>query len=202
MKNISDTVIRLGQLVLRFGKTNRGTLYEDGTTPESDTDHTVMLGLVACAYAEQAAPHLDKGKIAQFALVHDLVEAYAGDTLTLKHMTEADKKEKTERESAALEHIRKEIGTALPWVHQTIEEYESLATPEARFVKMMDKSMPSITHILNGGVAIYKQGYTLETLKPLREKHHKDWVTTYAHDQPEALKLFDELADKVHSTLH
>jgi len=76
-------VVRLGQLALAFGRVNRITRHEDGTTPESDTDHTVMLGLIACALAERWYPHLDRGLVAQYALVHDLVEVYAGDTPTL-----------------------------------------------------------------------------------------------------------------------
>jgi hypothetical protein len=46
--------------------------------PESDTDHTVMLALIACALAPIVDARLDVGLVAQYALVHDLVEAYAG----------------------------------------------------------------------------------------------------------------------------
>lgn len=61
-------VVELGQLCLQFGRVNRVTYHEDGRRLESDTDHTVMLGILACAFAEQYAPHLDLGLVAQFTL--------------------------------------------------------------------------------------------------------------------------------------
>ena len=197
MDDRSDAVIKLGKLVLQFGRTDRATRYEDGVTPESDTDHTVMLAIIACAYAKEKVPHLDIGKIAQFALVHDLVEAYAGDTSTLTFTSEAEKGEKHQREHAALERIKKELASDLPWVHETIEEYESLKTPEARFVKTMDKGMPNVTHLLNGAVMLKNSGYTFDELRILREKQRQDRARTYAKDQPEAMQLLDSLRAKV-----
>src|SRR4051812_28867071 len=102
----TQAVIYLGELILAFGKVDRGTYHPDGVTPESDTDHTVMLGILACAFADVFAPELDRGKIAQFALVHDLAEVYAGDTLTLRTLTEEQKLEKEERELEALKRIK------------------------------------------------------------------------------------------------
>ena len=192
MRDFSDAVLHLGELVLRFGKTMRATLHPDGT-PESDTTHTVMLGLLACAYAKETAPHLDRGLIAQFSLVHDLVEAYAGDTQTLKHMSAADAHEKVEREQAALTRIKMEFGAPFPWIHETIEAYESLASPEARFVKTMDKTLPGITHILNAGSAHRLHGHTQEWLKTLRETQRSSLAAGYAGDQGAALRLWDEV---------
>ncbi len=193
MQELRDAVIKLGGLLLRFGQTDRATFHEDGKTPESDTDHTVMLGIIACAYAEKLAPHLDRGRIAEFALVHDLVEVYAGDTATLKPMSEDDKKEKAGREHAAYERIKSEFGATLPWLHRTIEEYESLVAPEARFVKTMDKCMTSITHLLNNGARVGKEGFTRESLQALRKAQKEEALRSYAHDQPEATKLRDAL---------
>jgi hypothetical protein len=44
-----DKIIELGNLSLNFSKTNRITLHQDGLRPESDTDHTFMLNLLACS---------------------------------------------------------------------------------------------------------------------------------------------------------
>lgn len=78
----ADVTLNLGRLALLFGRVNRITKHDDGMTLESDTDHTIMLSLLACAFASKYMPDLDIGRVAQFALVHDLVEAYAGDTAT------------------------------------------------------------------------------------------------------------------------
>ena len=201
MKELGDAVLRLGKLALQFGRTNRGTFYEDGETPESDTDHTVMLGLIACAYAKEKAPQLDNGKIAQFALIHDLVEVYAGDVETLIPLSSEAKEQKRQREQKALERIEKEFGTSLPWIPRTVREYESLATPEARFVKTMDKAMPSITHLFNNARYIRNIGLNAVALRAARAEHRKERLSTYASNQPEALALYDELAARIYKIL-
>lgn len=201
MKELADAVVRLGKLVLQFGRTNRATFYEDGVTPESDTDHTVMLSLVACAYAERNAHHLDIGKVAQFALVHDLVEVYAGDVATLRPLSNENKAQKKEREREALERLKKEFESSLPWITKTIEQYESLKTPEARFVKMMDKAMPGITHLFNDAKYIRNEGFTVSTLKAARAHHRQERLATYAGDQPEAIALYEELAKRIYEIL-
>lgn len=155
IEKITKKTVELGQLSLLFARTNRITLHEDGVTPESDTDHTVMLGLCACAIASSYAPHLNLGKIAQFALVHDLVEAYAGDTSTIDISDELRKK-KDEKEHEAFLRIKSEFEGVFPWIHTTIEEYETLASEEAKFIKTLDKCMPKITHLLNNGTALVK----------------------------------------------
>lgn len=193
MKDLTKAVLALGALVLELGRVERNTYHEDGVRPETDTDHTVMLGIVACALAEKLKLPLDRGQIAQFALVHDLVEAYAGDTVTIKCLTKEAAAEKAAREAAALTRIKEEFGATLPWVHETIETYESLATPEARFVKMVDKAMPAVTHALNEGATIRKECLSEDAHQENQEANRARYAATFAHDQPEALALYDEM---------
>lgn len=80
-EKLGKACIQLADIAFKFAATNRVTLWPDCETPESDTDHTVMLGLVACSVAHTYAPHLDVGKIAQFALVHDVVDWMNPDLL-------------------------------------------------------------------------------------------------------------------------
>jgi putative hydrolase of HD superfamily len=101
----SEALLALGALAMQFATIQRATYLADGTTHETDTDHTVMLGLMGCALAATHEPTLDLGKIAQFALVHDLVEAYAGDTDTFNLTSELHRNNKSAREAAALERI-------------------------------------------------------------------------------------------------
>lgn len=187
----------LGALVLAFGRVNRVTCHPDGTTPESDTDHTVMLGLLACAFAARFASHLDLGKIAQFALVHDLVEVYAGDTATAKTLSDEARADKQAREEAALKRIRAEFDAEFPWIGETIEAYESLETPEARFVKVADKVMPKITNTLNQGATFVLQGHDRESAVAFLSHQRMSLSTTYGSDQPEMLEMYDALADSM-----
>lgn len=143
-----EHALKIVRLALRFARVERVTRHEDGIRPETDADHTVMLTLLACEFAPTL---LDRGRIAQFATVHDLVEAYAGDTQTLT-IDAAGRADKDARERAAMERIRADLGTE-SWIVATMDAYEAQVEPEACWVKVMDKVCPKLTHLLNGCVA-------------------------------------------------
>jgi putative hydrolase of HD superfamily len=145
---IFEKLIELSALSFQYGETFRFTTYPDGKTFESDTDHTFMLGIIACSLRDLCAPNLDRGKVAEYALVHDFVEVYAGDTATLGML---DKSEKQAREHQALLRIKSEYEALFPWIGEAIEKYEAQTEPEARFIKVIDKIMPGLTQIQNGG---------------------------------------------------
>ncbi len=161
MEEHAQGLIDIGKMILTFAKVNRVTLHEDGVTPESDTDHTVMVSVCACALASKLYPRLDLGKIAQFATIHDLVEVYAGDTNTF-NITHEERQKKERREQLAYKRIQKEFGGVYPWVADTIQEYESLSSDEAQFVKMVDKVMTKLTHRINQGAYLKREGKTRE----------------------------------------
>lgn len=145
-----SSALQLARLSLAFGRVERATLHEDGVRVETDTDHTVMLGLVAC---ELAPPHLDRARIAAFALVHDLPEAdpQTGDTQTLT-ITPDGMAAKRAREDAARARLTAELGAG-SWIAATLLVYEEQRLPEARFVRLVDKILPKLTHAFNGCVA-------------------------------------------------
>ncbi len=189
---VSD-VINLGQLLLKFSRVERSTFHEDGSRPETDSDHSIMLSVLGCAIADRLRPDLDIGKIAQYALIHDLVEVYAGDTITVR-ISEEEKQAKNKREAEALARIIKEFGKSFPWLANTTTSYEALDTIEARFVKGLDKLMPEITHILNNGKYIRQINMTQEELITGYDKQISE-MKKYSHDLPEVIKLKNEIAE-------
>lgn len=195
-RETADTMVAAGRLTLAFGGVDRMTYHPDGVTPESDTDHTVMLGVIACSIAARHFPQLDIGVVAQYALVHDLVETYAGDTPTLRLPTADAKAEKQARERAAYERIAGEFGNVFAWLPATIGDYEKLKAPEARFVKAVDKMMPKLTHLLNGAVTIRKQGMDRAELRARLTAQVAE-MRTYADDFPELFDVYDVLAEQV-----
>ncbi|MEK7567355.1 MAG: HD domain-containing protein [Patescibacteria group bacterium] len=194
---VADKVVELGKLVLQFARVNRITLYEDGVTPESDTDHTVMLSLIACAVASEYKKDLDLGLVAQFALVHDFVEVYTGDIPNI-HGKMIDKRhlKKKELEQKALKRLEKNFKKVLPWLSKTIKKYEKMDTKEARFVKILDKAMPKITHSLNKMKALKIRGFD----KKMAEDTLRDQIISieksYGKDQKEAIDIMKLLAKK------
>lgn len=204
-RHTTEKVIELAQLCLRFGRVNRVTYHEDGKRFETDTDHTVMLAVIACAFAAQHNPFLDVGRVAQFAIVHDLVEAYAGDTNSLIARTDAGPDDATltkeAREAAALERIRDEFALDFPWLTDTIDAYESLAQPEARFVKALDKVLPKVTHILNRGAALREYGVDASNIDAINGSQVAKMQASYAADQPAAMSLYADVHALLRETL-
>lgn len=191
--NEAQEIVALGKLVLQFARVERVTYHEDGKRKETDTDHTVMLGIIACNIAAKLYPRMDTGKIAQYAFAHDLLETYAGDTPSF-NITEEEKARKDAREKEAFETIQKQF-TVFPWLAQTIKAYEALADKEARFIKALDKCMPKITHILNGGVYFKEKGTSKEEMTLFFDRQHQTLREGHAKEFPELMVLTRVLMD-------
>ena len=196
----TEKMIDLGKLSLLFARVNRATYHEDGVTKESDTDHTVMLGVCACAFAHSYDTTLNVGKVAQFAFIHDLVEAYAGDTNSLG-MVEDVKKVKEEREHAAFLKIKEEFKDIFPWIHETIEEYESLKSKEAKYIKAFDKVMPKITQILNNGTQFKALNRTKTELTEIHKKQLDEMSNGYAMELTSTLDILATVMKKAEETI-
>lgn len=198
-RDAGTMVVQLGQLALMLGRVDRITFHEDGSRPETDTDHTVMLGLVATSFAARYLPQLDLGLVAQYAFIHDLPEAHAGDTPTLR-ITPLERIKKRERERKAIERIDDEFGWSLPWVTDVIANYEAQKDAESRYVKAMDKLVPKITHILNQGRALTRQGYDRNKLRVRYEQQFHE-MERYAADFPALFELREQLLDTLYATV-
>jgi 5'-deoxynucleotidase YfbR-like HD superfamily hydrolase len=186
-------LIDIGRLIFKFARVNRVTYHEDGVTPESDTDHTVMLAVCACALAKKLYPDsLDIGLVSQFAIAHDLVEAYANDIDSFGITPEA-KAAKDKNEHEAFLRIKEEFEGAFPWLPETILQYEAFDTREARFVKTVDKIMHKITHVLNQGAYFKVRNMDAETMWNTYQSLVRNAEIKYGAEFPEIVALMDEL---------
>lgn len=193
---VTDALVHLGELAMAFGRIDRTACYHpDQKTKESDTDHTVMLGWLACALAARFWPWLDVGLVAQFALVHDAVEVYAGDTQTLR-ISDAERVAKSAREHRAAERIHAEFDDVLPWFPETITLYERQDTPEARFVRGLDKSLPKIVHLLDRMAGLREFGTTWDELREMLTKQTAD-VARYAGEFKMLMEIRSELSARL-----
>ena len=99
-------------------------------------DHSWRVALMALVGAEGTSG-LDTARAVQIALVHDLAEAIVGD---IAPGDGVPAEEKHRREAAAMEQLGGVLGgCAGERVRALWDEYEAGASPEARFVKDMDK---------------------------------------------------------------
>jgi 5'-deoxynucleotidase YfbR-like HD superfamily hydrolase len=139
----NDTLNLMAQLLIPSALVFRTTKVQPELDRfENDAEHGFLLATLGCAVAQQMNPQLDLGKISQYALVHDLVEAYAGDTTIWASAEEHESK--IEREEQALKLIEERFGNRFPWVHETIKKYELFDEPESCFVYALDKIIPYV----------------------------------------------------------
>lgn len=197
------TIFDLGKLGQLFGQTYRVTLNEDGKTFESDTDHTVTLALVAIflanKYYQGAENRLNIGHVNNLCLIHDLVEAYAGDTDSfMADFNEGStaKQDKKIREHEAFLRLESEFKNEFPWLIEHIHEYENLTSREARFVKTVDKITPKITHILNGGQYIKNNDVDIDKWLETCKKQAVVIRSTYGAEFPEMVDIFEDLLEQ------
>lgn len=152
---------------------------------ENDAEHSWSLALLCCALAPHIDDKLDVGKIAQFAIVHDLVELGAGDTSVWDD--EAALASKEAREMAALEELAVQF-SHFPWIADTIREYEQKTSAEVNFVWATDKLLALLIRFIDRGRYYLEEGITKERFLAglVRSK-------TVAHKHPEIGQYYDEL---------
>lgn len=102
---------------------------------ESVADHAFATALLALFVAEERFPDLDRGKVVEIALLHDLAEVFAGD-ITIHDGVSKDEKARREREAMTrlLDGVAGRERFLSVW-----EEYESQASREAVLVKHIDR---------------------------------------------------------------
>lgn len=114
----------------------RGWLRVAPPRVESVADHTWGVALLVLAAAEDRRD-LDRARLLELALVHDLAEAITGDLVPGEY---AHKGEKTMREREALEGMIATLPVALrSRLMARFEELASESSEEARLVHQLDK---------------------------------------------------------------
>lgn len=102
---------------------------------ESVAEHTLGVAVLAMLLADTAFPELDPLKVLRMALLHDFGEIGAGDFTPVDGVS-AEEKHRLEKESVlnALSGLSNGADYLAVW-----EEYEKAQSPEARFVRQIDR---------------------------------------------------------------
>ncbi len=128
----------------------RQTLLADGSRRENDAEHSWHFALYAMVLYEYAdTGKVDLFRVLQMALVHDMVEIYAGDTFCYDTAGAADKHE---RETAAADRLF----AILPpdqrdYYKELWREFESMETPDSRYAAAIDRIQPLLNNYLTNG---------------------------------------------------
>ncbi|MEG2676974.1 MAG: HD domain-containing protein [Oscillospiraceae bacterium] len=128
----------------------RKTLLIDGTRRENDAEHSWHIAVMAILLSEYCKDKsVDVMRAVKMALVHDLIEIYAGDTFAYD---EAGNSTKEERERDAADRLYallpQEQGAEL---RALWEEFDAEITPDARYAAAMDHLQPFIHNYMTDG---------------------------------------------------
>lgn len=127
----------------------RRTQLIDGSRHENSAEHSWHLAVMALLLHEYADSAVDVGRVLRMLLVHDIVEIDAGDTFAFDT---AGNLSKAERELAAAARIfgllPEEQGREL---RALWDEFEAMATAEARYANALDRLEPLLQNLHNSG---------------------------------------------------
>jgi putative hydrolases of HD superfamily len=130
-----ERMLRFLHLAGRLKETDRaGWKLRGIEAPESVAEHTFRLALLALVLAPKSDPPLDRARCVAMALVHDLAESLVGDITPYDGVSASEKRRREEAAMRRLSDLADDAEILDLW-----REYDAAATPEARFVKELDK---------------------------------------------------------------
>ena len=132
-------LIKFFEAAMRMNEVERTGWVERGVkNPESSSEHSFMVALMVLVLGKNRKLNIEKSL--KIALVHDLPEALVGDIITKENWEEGGcmwEKEKHAKESVAVRKLSSLSGN--PEILELWKEFEAQKTPEARFVKDIDR---------------------------------------------------------------
>ncbi|CAN5147370.1 HD domain-containing protein [soil metagenome] len=175
------------ELLNTFRRVERALRVPGADRHENDAEHSYNLCMLAWYIVESGKLDLNKELVIKYALVHDLIEAYAGDT-DIFSQDESLHISKHYRESKAALRLQN-LFPEFSELHTLIHEYEAKENKESRFVYALDKIEPML-HIFEDKGRTWKENKI--TIQMLID-NKKDKV---AHS-PELVAFFDSLIEKL-----
>lgn len=102
---------------------------------ETVADHSFGVALLGYTIAEEYRPDLDSSKVMRLGLFHEMGEIYAGDVTPKDNVTA---EEKTQNEYAGVRQVFSHLPNSEKYI-AIWEDFEFQKTPEAKFVKQIDR---------------------------------------------------------------
>ena len=147
----------------------RRTTLIDRSRHENSAEHSWHIALMAVLLSEHAKEEVDLLRVVKMLLVHDLVEIDAGDTFCYDAAANLDKEERERAAAARLFALLPPDQGAELWA--LWEEFEAMATPEARYAAALDRMQPILHNLETEGVSWQKhgirKGQVLERNRPI-----------------------------------
>lgn len=114
---------------------------------ESVAEHTWRMSLMVVLLEPYLDNELDTARTLKMVIVHDLVEAEAGDVPAFEVTTAKAKELKQAKELQAIENLRLKLGNGIgQHVYELWHEFEEKKTYEAKVANALDKLEVQIQH--------------------------------------------------------
>ena len=192
MKNLINFI----KLTHKFQQVKRALYVNGENRKENDQEHSYQLAMVAFYLINSKNFKLNSDLAIKYALVHDLVEIYAGDTPAYtKNKKLIDSKKK--REYIAEKKL-KENFPEFKDLPKLIRGYKELKDKESKFVYALDKIVPTINIYLDKGRTWKNNKVTFEEIieykkdkvkkSPEIESYYKKLIKIIEKDKS---RLFD-----------
>ena len=157
---------------------------------ENDAEHAWHMAVMIWLLREYSNEEFDLAKAMMMALIHDIVEIDAGDTYAYDAQGLATQKEREEKAAERIfgllpDEQREEL-------RGLFEEFETYATPEARFAHTMDNLQPLLLNSSNGGADWREHGVCRSQV----EGRHKTTARGSKEISEFAMGLIDENVKK------
>jgi len=180
-----DELLKFVEMTQEFKAVRRKVVLAKEGREENDAEHSYQLALVAWYIISTQNLKLDLSLVFKYALAHDLVEVYAGDTPSaVLRGYEDERKTKQRREKNALNRLREEFPEFYD-LFGLIEGYESHANDESRFVYALDKILPIMNIYLDQGYSWKKHKVALKDII----EYKKDKIAL----SPDVQKYFEQI---------
>ncbi|OKL40038.1 HD domain-containing protein [Pontibacter flavimaris] len=114
---------------------------------ESVAEHTWRMSLMVVLLEPYLDHEIEVARTLKMVIIHDLVEAEAGDVPAFEVNTPELKEQKRRRELQAIENLRHTLGNGLgQHVYELWHEFEDKLTYEARVANALDKLEVRLQH--------------------------------------------------------
>lgn len=158
----------------------------DNNRFENSAEHSWHIAMLAQILQEYARQPIDVNRVVQMLLIHDVVEIDAGDTFAFEQDNVHDQQEAVELQAAerifGLLPVAQADQFKALWI-----EFEQAETQDARFAKGMDRILPFIQNMADGGGSWLRHGISrpqvLKRNSYLKESAPALW--TYVCEQVE-----------------
>lgn len=155
----------------------RQTLTISDRRRENDAEHSWHFALMAFVLSEYASEDVDINRVIKMALVHDLVEIYAGDTYAYDI---DNNKSKAEREKSAADKLFSMLpDNQRDEIRGLWEEFDAENTPDACFAAAIDRLQPMLNNYYTEGQSWrnnkVESAFVYKRMEPIRRASERLW---------------------------